>query len=175
MQPEQRSKSQNHVANSNATGNMCSRQVGTDSRTQLRLWSRQALRCVSAQCSITLAPWVGVCLCAQGRGRIVSDASCVWTVRVIDVVIVEVFSTCGCSIFKGSGSSHSPLPASLFEHTSIGQANNRTTQRTTQRCEVRALTPPSPVYPPHVCHCQGSLQRLAHAAGHGQHSSASTP
>ena len=43
---------------------------------------------------------------------------------------------------KVSGSSLSPLPASLFEHTSIGQAHNRTTQRTTQRCEVRALMLP---------------------------------
>ena len=59
---------------------------------------------------------------------------------------------------KGSGSSRSPLPASLFEHASIGQANNRTTQRTTQHCEVRALTPPSSVYPPHACHRQGTGQ-----------------
>ena len=59
---------------------------------------------------------------------------------------------------KVSGTSRSPLPASLFEHASIGQANNQTTQRTTQHCEVRALMPPSSVYPPHVCHRQGTGQ-----------------
>ena len=43
---------------------------------------------------------------------------------------------------KGSGNSLSPLPASLFEHASIGQANNRTTQRTPQHHDVRALMLP---------------------------------
>ena len=81
--------------------------------------------------------WVGVCPCAR---------------------MSSFLKWCLFHFHKGSGNSFSPLPASLFEHASIGQANNRTTQRTTQHCEVRALMPLSTVYPPHVCHRQGTGQ-----------------
>ena len=128
--------------------NLCSRLAGAGSKTQQSVWSCQALRCVSAQCGIRLAAWVGVCPCK-------------WRSSFLKLWLLH--------FHKGSVNSLSPLPASLFEHASIGEANNRTTQRTTQHCQVHALTPPSSVYPPHVCHRQGlgSLQRLAHAAGHG--------
>ena len=77
---------------------MFSKLIGTDSRTLLCFWSRQTLRYVSSQCSITPAGWVRVCPCAQ-EGCIVSDALCLWTVHVVDVVSAQVFSKCSCSIF----------------------------------------------------------------------------
>ena len=54
---------------------------------------------------------------------------------------------------QGVGVSHSLLPASLFEHMSMGQARNPPTLGTTL-CVSRALMPTLAVQPPHVCHRQ---------------------
>ena len=55
---------------------------------------------------------------------------------------------------QGVGVSHSLLPASLFEHLSMGQARSRPTQEDHILCAVRALMPQSALFPPHVCHRQ---------------------
>ena len=58
---------------------------------------------------------------------------------------------------QGVGVLRSLLPTSLFEHLSMGQVVHPPTQGTTLN-EVRALTPPLPVQPPHVCHRQETGQ-----------------
>ena len=55
---------------------------------------------------------------------------------------------------QGVGVLRSLLPASLFEHLSMGQACNSSTQRDHTLCVSRALMPTLAVHPPHVCHRQ---------------------
>ena len=74
---------------------------------------------VSAQCSITRAASVGVCPCAR-EFRIVSDASCLWTVHVMDVVSVQVFSNC---VFHFSQGWLSTAPLSSTGTRTVGQQN----------------------------------------------------
>ena len=58
-----------------------------------------------------------------------------------------------CSHSQGVGVLLSLLPASLFEHLSMGQARNPPTLATTL-CVSRDLMPTLAVQPPHVCHRQ---------------------
>ena len=59
-----------------------------------------------------------------------------------------------CSHSQGVGVLLSLLPASLFEHVSMGQARNPTDTVEHTLCVSRARTPILAVQPPHVCHRQ---------------------
>ena len=76
--------------------------------------------------SLRSVGWVGVCPCTR-RFRIVSDASCLWTVHVMHVVSVQVFSNCGCSIFTRGRGAHVRLCPRPYSST------HRSAKPTTER------------------------------------------
>ena len=119
------------------------------------LWSRQALRCVSAQRGIRLAAWVGVCPCKRR-----SSFHKWWLFH---------FHKC-----RGAHVRLCPRPCSSTHRsaqpTTARHRGPRNTMRSVLSCPLHPCTHRMCV----IAKGLGSLQRLAHAAGHGQHSSAST-
>ena len=111
---------------------------------------------------------VHVCL----RMKLVSSLSVlVWLLRTVSF-FHPVHKACS----QGFGVLHSLLPASLFEHLSIGRTTHPTTQWTTplrgpcSDAHIRQVTTACVSSPRGL----GCLHKLAHAAGHGHFFGAST-
>ena len=93
------------------------------------------------------------------------------------VVIVQVFTNGGCSIFTRGRGAHvrlCPRPCSSTHRSAKPTTERHRGPRNTARSVLSRPLHPCTHRMCVIAKGLGSLQRLAHAAGHGQHSSAST-
>ena len=138
--------------------------------------SNVALR-VSAQCSITLAAGVGVCPCAQAVSHRIRCVvlmhgpfmSWMWSLLKFSQLVAVQFSRGRGTHFRlcprPCSSTHRSAKPTTERHRGLRNTARSVLSRPLHPCTHRMCV---------IAKGQGSLQRLAHAAGHGQHSSAST-